>query len=241
MPATGFPPLPDHLAGTRATGFRPGRKVVQYEIGSMQNFNYLVLDWSRREAAWVDPQKDVSGPLKDLEEAGFRLTTVLLTHTHHDHIPGTPALAERCPDLTIRVHQHDAHRLKSWTEAIRQRIAPVSEGDRIDVGSIPVQVLHTPGHSAGECSYFIEAAEGEPPYLFTGDTLFIRDCGRTDLPTGDTAQMFESLNRLRMLPPETVILPGHHYAPEVASTLARELVESPPFQCRSAEELARLP
>jgi glyoxylase-like metal-dependent hydrolase (beta-lactamase superfamily II) len=137
------------------------------------------------------------------------------------------------PGIELLVHDGDAHRLKHTTRAIRH-------GDTISVGTLAVKVLHTPGHSAGECSYHLKMP-GRPPYLFTGDTIFIRDCGRTDLETGSNEQMFESIQAIRKLAPETIILPGHHYAPECASTLGRELLESPPFRCRSVEELASLP
>ena len=104
--------------------------------------------------------------------------------------------------------------------------------------------IHTPGHSAGELCYRLEATDlkGElRTYLFTGDTLFIRDCGRTDLETGSNAQMFESLQRLKKFPPDTVILPGHHYVRECASTLSREMETSPPLRCASIQELEALP
>lgn len=78
-------------------------------------------------------------------------------------------------------------------------------------------------------------------FLLTGDTLFIRDCGRTDFEDGDNEQMFQSLQRIKKLPPATVILPGHHYQPETASVLELELLESAPLKCRSVEELAGLP
>ena len=107
-----------------------------------------------------------------------------------------------------------------------------------EVGSIRVRVLHTPGHSAGECCYFFENGG---KYLFTGDTLFIRDYGRTDFADGSNEQMFASLQRIKALPPETVILPGHHYVRECASILSKEIVESPPLRCGSVEELASLP
>jgi hydroxyacylglutathione hydrolase len=230
--------LPKHLSATTASGLVPDEPIAQFEIGDMQNFVYLVLDWKTREAAIVDPQKDLSAPLKALREHGFKLTRVLLTHTHHDHIAGVPELARTMPGARIAVHAEDLHRLPSPVRTSAQ-IEKLAGGDRLTVGEIELQALHTPGHSSGESCFFV--AGTTPPYLLTGDTIFIRDCGRTDLPTGSTREMFESLQRIKKLPPETVILPGHHYARETASTLEREMRESPPFGCRSVQELEALP
>ncbi len=216
-------------------GLKERETIAQFELGKYKNFVYLVLDWDSRAAAIVDPQTDVDTPLAALERHGLRLETILLTHTHHDHIAGVPELLRRFPKLSLRVHERDARRL---SEDARARATPVADGERIAVGGLSLKALHTPGHSSGECCYFLE---GAPPYLLTGDTIFIRDCGRTDLESGSTSEMFASLQLIRRLPPSTVILPGHHYKPECASTLERELKESPPFGCRSVQELEALP
>ena len=230
--------LPTHLAGNQAQGLTAHQSVAQFEIGDMRNFVYLLLDWPSREAALVDPQKDLTLPLAALRSHGFRLTRVLLTHTHHDHIAGVPELARAYPDVPISVHASDFHRLPSAVRA-SARIEKLADGNRIKLGKQQIEVLHTPGHSAGECCFFV--AGGETPYLFTGDTLFIRDCGRTDFPDGSNEQMFASLQRIKALPKETVILPGHHYAQETASTLTQELEHSPPLRCQSVSELEALP
>lgn len=212
--------------------------VAQFEIGNLRNFVYLILDWSTREAAIVDPQKDLSAPLDALRTHGFRLTHVLLTHTHHDHIAGVPELARTFPEVPIAVHDSDLHRLPASVRT-RAKILKLRDGESLRIGTLELQSLHTPGHSAGESCFFLPATV--PPYLFTGDTVFIRDCGRTDLESGSTKEMFESLQRIKKLPSETVILPGHHYARETASTLQKELQESPPLRCQSVAELEALP
>jgi hydroxyacylglutathione hydrolase len=222
-----------HLSGFEAQGLALGQPIAQFEIGDYRNFIYLILDWDRREAAIVDPQKDLSLPLRALAEHGFKITHLLLTHTHFDHIAGVPELLRTHPELSAYVHPDDAHRLS------HQRIHLLRDGEIIQIGKTQVRAIHTPGHSAGELCYFLDATQ--PPYLLTGDTVFIRDCGRTDLETGSNEQMFESLQRIKTLPPSTVILPGHHYVRECASTLEKEMRESPPFACKSVAELAALP
>jgi hydroxyacylglutathione hydrolase len=230
--------LPSHLASRSASGLALNETVAQFELGSTKNFVYLILDWTAREAALVDCQGDFRTPLEALAGHGFRLARVLLTHTHHDHVLGLTELVELMPDLKINAHTKDAHRLASSLQA-SSRLELLESGEIIRVGNLEVQALHTPGHSAGELCYFL--AGTVPPYLFTGDTVFIRDCGRTDFPDGSTGEMFASLQMIRKLPPETVILPGHHYQRETATTLSRELRESPPFLAESVEALEALP
>src|SRR5262249_45381168 len=132
------------------------------------------------------------------------------------------------------------HRVREYSQFNHPPFEMIKNEDLLLLGKTKVKALHTPGHSAGECSYLV-TSDGHPPYLLTGDTLFIRDCGRTDLPTDSNEEMFESLQKIRSLPPQTIILPGHHYQKETASTLATELETSPPFQCKNVSDLASLP
>lgn len=230
--------LPRHLAGHSAAGLVPGEPIAQFEIGDTRNLIYLILDWRDKTAAIVDPQRDLAPPLDALAAHGFRLERIFLTHTHSDHTAGVPELLRRQPGIELHFHESDFCHLPQTLRSV-PNLRPIVDGDTVVVGSLKVEVMHTPGHSAGECCYFL--GETTPPYLLTGDTVFIRDCGRTDLPTGDTREMFASLRRISGLPHPTVILPGHHYRPETASTLAKELAESPPFRCKSVEELEALP
>lgn len=228
------PDLPPHLAGRTAVGLRPGEPVAQFEVG-WQNFVYFLVDWQRRRAALIDATS--AEPVAALAGQGIELEAVLLTHAHADHTAGLAELLEAQPSLVAYVHPLDRSRLDARLRD-SARVRPLVDGERLAVGSLAVEVLHTPGHSAGACCFLLH---GSPPYLCSGDTLFVRDCGRTDLPSGDVAAMFASLARLKRLPAETVILPGHHYAQACASTLGRELAESPPLRARDVEELERLP
>jgi hydroxyacylglutathione hydrolase len=218
--------------------------VLQFEIGDYQNLVYLLIDWPSRQALIVDPQSDLSPLLETFKKHSLTPTGILLTHTHWDHIAGVPELTRLYPGIAVHVGERDAHRLKA--KLPEENLRFLSDEQILKLGSLAIRVLQTPGHSPGECSYFID---GTPPYLLTGDTVFIRDCGRTDLEGGSNDELFSSLQKIKALPAETKIMPGHSYnarlikarGPEIHSTLADEMRESAPFRCRSVEELASLP
>ena len=231
------PTLPLHLSLFQAQGLIQNEPIAQFEIGSTQNFVYLILDWVSKKAAIVDPQKDLTLPLQALSENTFQLESIILTHTHFDHTAGVVPLLKIYPNLKIWVGERDLHRLPSSVTSSPNLKIISSEGE-FSVGQLKVKTLLTPGHSAGAVSYFIDL---NPPYVFTGDTIFIKDCGRTDLETGSNEEMFSSIQKISKLPPNTILLVGHHYAKAIATTFQDEISSSPPFQCKSVEELASLP
>lgn len=238
------PKLPPPFCSDQAQGFHPDSRslpVVQFEIGTLRNFVYLLTDWKSGEAWIVDPQRDLSSIHQVLQSAQLKLTGILLTHTHHDHIAGIEPLLKWQPDLPIWVHPLDAIRLERLCQEqpkVRSNLRLFSDREVLRIGDLELLALHTPGHSAGGSCFFVQTT---PPFLLTGDTLFIGDCGRTDLETGSVEQMFESLTRLKMLPKDSVILPGHHYARACASTLEHELQSNLSLQAGSVEELAAIP
>ncbi len=227
-------PVPSPWNTTQAIGPQAQGPISQFEIGDQKNFVYVVQDWSTGSAALVDPQADITEPLRWIMNNSLKLTSILLTHTHFDHIAGLEELCSLFPKIPVHVHPEEKLRIKikQWTWE------PVFDEEAFKVGNLRVLPIHTPGHTSGEICYHIPSPA--PGYLLSGDMLFIRDCGRTDLPTGSNEEMFQSLKRLRKLPPQTILLPGHHYAPEVASTLGQEFVTSPPFLAKTVAELAAL-
>jgi hydroxyacylglutathione hydrolase len=233
--------LPLHLSKSNAQGFAAGEVIAQFEIGSFQNFIYLILDPETRKAAIVDPQKELVLPLQVLSEQGFSLTTIILTHTHFDHTAGVQPLLKLFPELQINVGESDLHRLPEDVAKL-PNLHVLQDGESFSVGALKIHAIHTPGHSAGAFSFYLEKNKSQAyPYVFTGDTVFIRDCGRTDLETGSNAEMFASIQKIKKLPKDTIFLVGHHYAKECATTLGEELKASPPFRVSTVEELAALP
>ena len=188
--------------------------VEQIQIGPMANFTYLVGSRSSREVAVVDPAWEVDGILDRIDEQGYTLTAALATHYHPDHIgggmgghsiAGVTQLLERSP-VKVYAHRDEAAGVRKVTGISESDLVKVDSGDKLTVGAIEIEFLHTPGHTPGSQCFRIKNT------LVSGDTLFIDGCGRVDLPGSDSEQMFRSLQKLKALPDETLLLPGHNYS-----------------------------
>ncbi len=182
--------------------------IRQLEVGMMDNFCYLVGCETSRQAAVIDPGADVAVILAAAAEEGLTIVSIVNTHAHGDHTAGNAQLQAQT-GARISIHADDV-------EGYPAADTLLSDEDRIQVGSISLRVIHTPGHTPGGiCLY----ADGN---LFTGDTLFVGDSGRTDLPGGDRPNLGASIRRLMELPDDTVVWPGHDYGPTPSSTLGWE-------------------
>lgn len=208
----------------------PAMYLKQLELGPMQNFVYLIGDPETREAAVVDAGWDVPAILDTLQRDGYRLTRAFVTHHHFDHVMGLADLV-KATRIPVHVHQADAPMLPLPPAALE----PTRDGQVIPVGRVPVAIIHTPGHTPGSQCLL---AEG---HLFSGDTLFIGACGRWDLPGGDPRQLHDSLaNKLRALPDDTILCPGHNYADVPTTRLGEEKHANPFLRVETADEFLRL-
>ncbi len=192
----------------------------------MQNFVYLVGDRDANECLVVDPAWDIAGILDVAAQDGMKITGALVTHYHPDHVGGSmfgfdvEGLAElvgQCP-CKAHVHVDEAEGVKAITGLSTTDLVEHRSGDRVRVGAVEIELLHTPGHTPGsQCFRVAGLTHGEEEALLAGDTLFLRGCGRVDLPGGDPQEMYRTLSeRLASLPGETVLLPGHAYGGERA-------------------------
>lgn len=189
-------------------------------VGPIGTNCYLLGDETSKACAMIDPGGDPNEILSMIREAGLALKAILLTHGHYDHTTAVPELEKALPQAAIYIHRGDANGAGNTLFPLAGQVAGLNfydEGDHIQVGSIDVQVLHTPGHSKG--SVTLKAGD----VLFTGDTLFCGSCGRTDLRGGSYEEIMASLKRLGQLEGDYHVCPGH----DRTSTLERERQYNP--------------
>jgi hydroxyacylglutathione hydrolase len=185
--------------------------VKQIPVGSLEVFSYIIGCEKTREALVIDPGGDVERIVAAAQEEGLNIKYIFNTHHHWDHTYGNEAL-KKITGAKIVMHALEDDLLKGATKANLR----LKDEKTFQVGEITLRLFHTPGHtSGGLCLY----AEGQ---LFTGDTLFVGDSGRTDLPGGHRPTLGASIRRLMELPDKTVVWPGHDYGSTPSSTIGRE-------------------
>ena len=208
----------------------PAVYLKQLELGPMQNFIYLVGDPATREAAVVDPGWEVPAILAAAEQDGYRITRAFVTHHHFDHVRGLTELLQAV-DVLVHVHRSDAPLLDVEPGSLK----PVAGSETIRVGGVPIQLIHTPGHTPGSQCLLVDGR------LLSGDTLFIRACGRCDLPGGDPRALYDSLaKKLKVLDDATTLYPGHNYAETPTARLGEEKRLNPFLAAPSLDAFLRL-
>ncbi len=182
--------------------------IRQIAIGYMDNFSYVIGCEKTRKAMVIDPGSDPQQIMAVAEKDNLEIETILNTHGHGDHTAGNAPLKE-LTGARILIHDLDGDQYP------RADVRLTNE-TTLELGDITFDIIHTPGHTPGGICLF---AQGN---LFTGDTLFVGDSGRTDLPGGDRPTLGASIRRLMKLPDDTVVWPGHDYGPTPTSTLGWE-------------------
>lgn len=218
-----------------------GRDFAQTDPFAQQmvNFVYLIGDRETREAVIVDPAYDPAGILEILDADGMTCVGMLGTHYHADHVGGSmmglqvsgaaELLAQKSVPLHIQADEADF--VKEVTGLGDADLALHDGSDSIDVGAITIELLHTPGHTPGSQSFLVDNR------LVAGDTLFLQGCGRTDLPGGNPAQLYQSLTTvLSKVPDDAVLFPGHQYSPEPSATMGETRAQNMVFAPKSAEQ-----
>ncbi|MDQ3884256.1 MAG: MBL fold metallo-hydrolase [Thermoproteota archaeon] len=195
--------------------------ILQIQVGQMANFTYIIADEESGEAAVIDPSWDLDKIFQALKKNGWRAKYVINTHTHFDHVLGNEQMAEV---TGAKIVQHKNSQLK--------KDIAVSDGDTIKIGSIRLRVLHTPGHSKDSMCLLLDDR-----LIFTGDTLFVGNCGRVDLPGSDAKEMYYSLfGKLAKLDEKLILYPGHNYGSTSISTIGHEKKTNYVLQPKSKEE-----
>ncbi len=211
----------------------------QVLAGPMGNCLYIVGDPDTKKAFIVDPAWDPMGLIQLAQEDGYEVTHVVLTHAHQDHVGGEiqgqriPGLAELLAEVTlpIYIHASELQQVAKVTGIAAEALTSYEDDEVLELDGPPnVHILHTPGHSPGSCGLLVDG------HLISGDTLFVQGVGRVDLPGSDVDAMYASLQRLKALPPETLVFPGHNYGPAPSSTIGQEIALNPYLRPSSLEQ-----
>ena len=198
----------------------------QYYLGCLAHASYLVADEGSKEAAIVDPQRDIEQYLKDASAGGYTIKYVILTHFHADFLAGHIELRNRVGAKIVLGSQAKAE----------FEVLSVTDGQVIDMGQVRLKFLETPGHTPEGISvvvYDLNKSDSQPEAVLTGDTLFIGDVGRPDLlaSIGVTADelanmLYASINKLKELPDSTLVYPAHGAGSLCGKGLSKETVST---------------
>ena len=195
-------------------------KVSVMQVGPIGTNCYFLQDEESGLMAIIDPGDDWERILHQVKKAEGEVKYILLTHGHYDHTTAVPDLVKALPGVQVYIHQADANGAGSQLFPLAAQVKDLNnydEGDTLSLGSLTIEVLHTPGHSKGSVTLKVGDV------LFTGDTLFCGSCGRTDLRGGSYEEIMASLKRLGELEGDFHVCPGH----DRTSTLERERQYNP--------------
>jgi glyoxylase-like metal-dependent hydrolase (beta-lactamase superfamily II) len=201
-----------------------GRDFAQGDgiAAQMRNFAYLIGDRQTGDCVVVDPAYAAGELVDTLEADGMHLSGVLVTHHHPDHVGGSmmgfelKGLAELMERVSVPIHVNtqEAQFVSRITGIPMSDLTSHEHGDKVSVGAIDIELLHTPGHTPGSQCFLLDGR------LVAGDTLFLEGCGRTDFPGGDSDEMFRSLQKLAQLTGDPTVFPGHWYSLEPSASLS---------------------
>jgi glyoxylase-like metal-dependent hydrolase (beta-lactamase superfamily II) len=205
--------------------------VKQIEVGNFAVFCYLIGDEETQEGLFIDPADDADRLLSEAKSQGIhKIKYIVNTHSHVDHVMGNAAMVKKTGAKIIIHEEEGPYLTKTPSDLLmmfRATSSPkadilVKEGDIIRVGKVELKVLHTPGHSPGGMSLYVDGM------VFTGDTLFVGSVGRTDFPGSSWETMEASIRKkLYALPGNTAVLPGHNYGSTPTSTIQHEKRTNP--------------
>lgn len=204
--------------------------IEQIKIG-YDNFCYVVYCPFYKKAAIVDPGFDTTESLRFITTNDLILEYIILTHYHSDHTAETKHLKKIIPPSKIIASKEDGKKITIKPDIF------VSDGSQLKVGNILLSFLLTPGHTPGGICIIVDNKA-----LLTGDTLFIGDCGRTDLPGGNIEKMFTSLHeKIIPLPDELIVYPGHDYGEKPFDTLGNQKQTNKTLKAKTIREFSTIP
>jgi glyoxylase-like metal-dependent hydrolase (beta-lactamase superfamily II) len=195
-------------------------KVYQLQVGQMQNFTYVLEDEETKEAVIIDPSWDLDLVIETIERNDLKIKYIINTHHHFDHTIGNDSMVKY---TNSKILQHESSTLKNDVK--------LSNGEKIKFGNSELTVIHTPGHSKDSICL---VGDGK---IISGDTLFVGNCGRVDLPGGSARELYHSLTGIICKLDDNLILyPGHNYGSSPHSTIGKEKKTNFVLQPRTEEE-----
>jgi len=205
-------------------------RIKQLKIG-IDNFSYTVYCPDKKDALIVDPSYDASKALNFIKQNNLNLKYVIITHYHFDHSKDITSIKKAVPSVKIIASELDGKKLNEKVDLF------VKDKQKLKLGKINLQFILTPGHTPGGICILVDNEA-----LITGDTLFIGDCGRTDLPGGNINQMFKSLHeKIKSLPNNLIVYPGHDYGEKPFDTLVNQKRKNKTLLAKNLEEFSKIP
>ena len=203
-------------------------EIIQIKVG-LDNFSYIIFDKRTIKAAVIDPSIDIRKTVDFLKSKNLNLKYIFNTHNHSDHIRKNKDLKELYPNSKIVASE------KSY-RCFRKNIdVKVNDKSEIKVGNVKLNFLLTPGHSPDGLSIIADNKA-----IFTGDTLFIDDCGRADLLGGNIKDLYLSLQKIKKLSLDLIVYPGHDYASKPFDTLKNQIKTNKTLLAKNLDEFKKI-
>ena len=203
--------------------------IEQIKVG-FDNFSYIIYCQKTNKAAIVDPGYDAIKIIEFISSNNLELKYIITTHFHSDHTSGIDKIKNFISSSKFVASELDGLKLR------RKVDIKVKEGDRLELGEVSLNFILTPGHTPGGVCIIINNEA-----LLTGDTLFIGDCGRTDLSGGDLAQMFKTLQeKIKTLPNHLIVYPGHDYGDKPFDTIGNQKRTNKTLLAKNLDEFSKI-
>ena len=203
---------------------------AQIIVGNMKNFTYLVGDNETKNGFIIDPSYDIDKVISASRKMDLNIKYIFNTHSHWDHTVGNKEAAQRT-----------GAKICAYKNAPTTKDVSLNDKDIIKIDSLTIKVIHTPGHTPDSVCYLMkDKNEVKKRFLFTGDTLFVGGCGRTDLPGGKESDLYSSFKKILKLDDHVKICPGHDYGSRLISSVRYEKRHNVFLQFENKQEFVTL-
>lgn len=200
--------------------------VEQIKVG-FDNYSYLIFCEQSKKAAIVDPGLGTSHIINNIIKKNYKLEYIIITHHHSDHTSGVNTFKKEFPKASLVASKEDG---KNFDVDLF-----ISDGDTLRIGNTNLKFILTPGHTPGGICIVVDDIA-----IITGDTIFIGDCGRCDLPDGSLSEMFQSIQKIKELPDNLIVYPGHNYGDKPFDILGNQKKTNKTLLAKNLEEFSKI-